>query len=409
VPELKDLLEDAAPRTRGPVPIDEIVRRGRRRSTATRVASATVVLVALVAALNLTLTPSPTPRPVVDQPSSEGPVEVDGEVVMRAGFDGPVADRMAQRLDPTALPGTAEVLTWSDSGLGRVAVVRYRTDGGEVTWEEDGERYSETTGPYCVAITPFEGSAEPTCDSVPVDLGMWDLGRGVEFLGFLGAARGCPGRGTLGLRVRGDIDEVVVSVDDGGSIAVRPHAGLVYLAYPGAWWGAISAALYDDGRLVDTVDVLPEMNIAMSSTPDPTCLAAARIAATPGSASITVDGTRQERLVADHVRTLRWPTRPGDELRVELLSLSEEVGVVLRVPFPDGDPNRARVELRLPTVGDPSEPQPTFTASGDACQVDLAEATERTVRGRIQCELVSETDGTITARLELEVTAPEEG
>ncbi|WP_052665226.1 hypothetical protein [Nitriliruptor alkaliphilus] len=399
MPELRDLLEEAAPHSRGPAPIDEIVRRGRRRSVTTRVASAAVVLLALVAAFNVL--PSPSPSPIVDEPRPDEdgrPVGADVEVTMQPGFDGPAADQVAQRLDPKALPGTAEVVTWAETGLGRIDVVRYRTHGGEITTEEDGELYTEWDGPHCLAVTPGDRSPQPQCGPTPIHL-VDDLPLGAGVHRILAAGGGSCASIQTALSVPLEVHEVVLSAADGGSVSVVPHEGLVFAHHPGHWDGPWSVALYDiEGRHLGAAS-LPD---TVSSYFRAECEADARVAATPGTATVTVDGALGGAYVADHVRSLRWPTGPGDELRAELVSLREGVAVQLRVRLGSGDADRTRVELRLPTV-DPAAPPPVFTASGDACRTDVAEVAERDVRGRIDCELVSEGGATITVRIDVEV------
>lgn len=398
MPELQDLLEEAAPRTRGPAPIDEIVRRGRRRSATTRVASAAVVLLALVAAFNVL--PSPSPSPIVDEPRPDEdgrPVGADVEVTMQPGFEGPAADQVAQRLDPNALPGTAEVLTWSETGLGRIDVVRYRTDGGETTYEEDGELYTEVDGPYCLAVTQSDGSPHTQCDATPITLAD-DLppGAGVHPV-FVGWGGSCT-LWQIALSVPLEVHQVVLEGAGGRSVSVLPDRGLVFVQYPGHWSGPWSATSYDrEGQRLDTV-ALPD---AGSYSLQTECEANARVAATPGSVTVTVDGDPGGTYVADHVRSLRWPTGPG-VLNAELVSLRGGVAVQLRVPIGSGGEDRTRVELQLPTV-DPAAPPPVYTASSDTCRTDVTEVAERDVRGRLDCQLVSEGGETITVRIDVEV------
>jgi hypothetical protein len=78
VPDLNDLLERAAPPPSGPVPLDAIVQRGRRRARTTRAVAAGAALLALAVAVTLLQGPTAPRLPVVD----DGPDDAAEEVTV---------------------------------------------------------------------------------------------------------------------------------------------------------------------------------------------------------------------------------------------------------------------------------------------------------------------------------------
>lgn len=393
MPDLRDLLEEVAPVPRGPVPLPEIVRRARRRTRTARVAGATVLALAFVVAVFRL--PAPVRQPVVDQPpvhdDASAPADVAFEITMHPGFGGAAADTVAQRLDPAAIPGSAEVLTWSENGLGVVHVVRYRTDRGEVVTEEDGEEYLSVHGPHCLAVTAAEGETQPDCDRREIDPH--------EFPGLKRGGGYCEAL-LVGMSVSRDAHRAVLDLTGGSSISALPHDGLIYFRYPGYLGRPETTRTYDeDGALLATF-----RHPVPGSSGEEFCAAEGRAAAWHSATSIEVSGDRQGLHTVDRVRSVRTFTGGVGELRTELLSLSEGVALRLRLPLGSEAADRTRAELVLPTQ-DPVEDPPVFLpAEAGDCTADIATEDGR-VRGEVRCQLVSKSGEAIAVRVDVDLTA----
>jgi hypothetical protein len=422
VPDLHELLDRAVAGPTGPAPLEAIVRRGRRRALAARAAAAGAAAVTLLLAASLLPGPTAEPPLVDESPGDDLVDEAPGEeagpdetprpdddavtlamqVTMQPGFDGPEADLVARRFDERAIPGSAEVLTWSENGLGRVEVVRYRNDRGEVdvSTAEDvaaGERAVRIDGPECVSVSRPEGVAsEPTCGE-PGNVEWFPA----ELRGVRSGTITCE-LAQVELSVEPDATEVVLELPTGRTVVVEPYDGQLAVRYPGHWGAPERSRAYgDDGALLATYEHDASRGFGAGD-----CAAQASRAAWTAATSIVVAGARGRTYGVDHARSVRWSEDPAGEVVAELVSLEEGVALRLRLPREEADAARMGASVWLPTV-DLADPFPRFDpVDGDGCDGDLAYGAT-SVQGELRCELVSDAGETIAVRIELSLVADE--
>jgi hypothetical protein len=406
VPDLDDLLERAAPAPSGPVPLDAIVQRGRRRGRTTKVLVAGAALLALLVAASLL--PDPAPRlPVVD----DGPDDdAAATFAMQPGFAGPDADVVAQRLDGRAIPGSAEVLTWSENGFGRAEVVRYRispseadVDKGEDLGEDlaSGEGAAGVDGPVCIAVSEPDGiSSSASCIEPGPEPSHVLMSRGRLWSTIFCEAEVREAQ----LGVPEGAAEVVLDLVTDRTLVVRPHRGLVYVRYPGHWGTAERSRAYGaDGTLLATYQ---HETSEPSGTLEADCDNPASNAVWHATATIEVDGDRQGTFVAERAQSVQWPEDPAGVVQAGLVSLDEGVALRLHLPREEADPSRVRASVWLPTI-DLADPFPRYDPVGvTGCTGDLR-SDDAGVDGTLTCDLVSPAGGTVQATIVLSLEPPE--
>jgi hypothetical protein len=406
MPDLDDLLERAAPAPSGPVPLDAIVQRGRRRGRTTKVLVAGAALLAVLVAASLL--PDPAPRlPVGDHGPDD---DAAATFTMQPGFDGPDADVVAQRLDGRAIPGSAEVLTWSENGFGRAEAVRYRISPSEVDVDrgddlgEDlasGERAVSDDAPVCIAVSePDNISSSASCIEPGPEPTHVLMSRGR-----LWSTIFCEGEvREAQLGVPEDAAEVVLDLVTDRTLVVRPHRGLVYVRYPGHWGTAERSRAYGaDGRLLATYQ---HETSEPFGTLEADCDGQQGSAAWRGTATIEVDGDRQGTFVAERAQSVQWPEDPASVVQAELISLDEGVALRLHLPREEADPERVLASVWLPTI-DLADPFPRYDpVGGTGCTGDLR-SDDDGVDGTLTCELVSAAGNRIRATIVLSLEPPE--
>lgn len=110
MPDITDLLDQAAPEPGGAAPLDTIVRRGRRRRTATRVAAVGTPLAAVVVAAVVLTGGSPSgvtidPPPMLDAPDEPAPEPTDDPADDDGTDAAPEPDETTPAPDGTANDG----------------------------------------------------------------------------------------------------------------------------------------------------------------------------------------------------------------------------------------------------------------------------------------------------------------
>jgi hypothetical protein len=399
MPDLDDLLERAAPTPSGPVPLDAIVQRGRRRGRTTKVLVAGAALLAVLVAASL--------LPVVD----DGPDDdAAATFTMQPGFDGPDADVVAQRMDRRAILGSAEVLTWSENGFGRAEVVQYRispsegaVDRGEDLGEDlaSAERAVSDDAPVCIAVSePDNISSSASCIEPGPEPTHVLMSRGR-----LWSTIFCEGEvREAQLGVPEDAAEVVLDLVTDLTLVVRPHRGLVYVRYPGHWGTAERSRAYGaDGTLLATYQ---HETSEPFGTLEADCDGHQSSAAWRGTATIEVDGDRHGTFVAERAQSVQWPEDPTGTVQAELISLDEGVALRLHLLREEADPGRVRASVWLPTV-DLADPFPRYDpVGGSGCTGDLR-SDDTGVAGTLTCELGSAAGDTIRATIVLSLEPPE--
>lgn len=391
MPDLEELLDRAVPPHDVNPPVDRIVRRARRRTAAQVLGLVALVAVATTTALTTAggtdrpeppvIAPVPSPtgsdadlptrRPVVRQ------VGGDLELTMQPGTDGPAAQAHADGLGASVDAGTAEVVTWIESDLGRVEVITF-----------EGSPPGRSFSTDCLAVRDPFTSQPPDCGPDALDrlnrVGLVGYGGGIDCDLVVQGVYGGP-----------DAHEFVVTTQSGPTVSIVAWKGLAYVIYPGLWGRPLTVDSYDaDGNAIASLGTGRDLR-------DHPCgsglagWASDSEVSHHGFETTELDRVEQAGWQADH-RTLRLTlsgAMPPATLTVRVV-LDDEWGPV------DGN---FLVRLDVASTDDPDRILRFETRDADDCKFNLSTVGPDAIEGWIDCLLPGDgpTVNDIAARLDL--------